>query len=344
MTPNKEAVAAVKALNAEKQKAQAALRRRSMTNEGPETRALSIVGMMMADFKVGEPDGLTEQDLKTSCKELSDYLPIRDANGNTVDVLQKMMQAFQFYGKKTRDDRAKNNEERLEKAKEYQRTVQNARDAEKMKDIKFKDLKSVTVGELYIEAFSNGGMLYASAFTPDVWAAVVKYRDLVHKVLILMHEYDPDSFDDDDGDYRPSNGETLTELHFLNSFAEDALRQFKPTERFASECEFAEVNEKEADKLYELGVSCIAKVISDKGAQIFATSKGVCINDGVHFSAIVEEYLNVGLAVMTVYDKDRNFNQALPYGSLKLYPYAIDYAELSRSSYQLFLEDQNGQS
>lgn len=333
MAPNKEAIAAMKALQTQKDKDQKTLEQVYKNTDGPESRAMGIIGDMLTEFKVGEPDGLSLKDIKDSYQQLSGYLTVKDKDEFAVDVLGKMVQAMKLYGELNKTDRAEREERRLGQAEEYQQATKAARDAASMKNAKFKDVHKISIGELYAEAMSNGGKLYSSAFIPTVWAAVVKYRDLVHKLVEQLHQDNPDI--DDDSDYITDSASRETEIMFMNPLAEMAL-QYGSVDGFKKGCEYAGVSEAEASRLEQAGVNCFVKVAPSNAERdgIYATSGGMSVNDGIHAATIVEEFLGVGLAVAVkcpidpetkriIYSQEKQTIE--PYGSLFLDPYAISY-------------------
>lgn len=333
MAPNKDAIAAIKALQAEKDKEKNTLKKVYMNTDSPESRAMGIIGSMLTEFKVGEPDGLSLKDVKESYNQLSGYLNIKDKDDSNVNVLEKMVQALHLYGEKNKADRVERDERRLGQAEQYQKATQAARDAAAMKDAKFKDAHKISIGDLYAEAMSNGGKLYASAFIPAVWASVVKYRDIVHKLIEMLHQDNPDI--DDDSDYLIDSESKSTEILFMNPLAEMALA-YGPVEKFKLGCEYAVVNEAEASRLEQAGVNCFVKVSPSNAERdgIYATTGGMSINDGTQSTTIVEEFLDAGLAVAVKCPVDPNTKRIIyspgkqtiePYGSLFLEPYAISY-------------------
>lgn len=337
MAPNKDAIAAMKALQAQKDNDQKTLEKVYMNTDSPESRAMGIIGSMLTEFKVGEPDGLSLKDIKDSYNQLSGYLTIKDKDASDVNVLDKMVQALQLYGDKNKADRAEREERRLGQAEQYQQATQSARDAAAMKDAKFKDLHKISIGELYAEAMANGGKLFAKSFIPAVWAAVVKYRDLVHKLIVMLHQENPDI--DDDSDYLENSESKATEILFMNPLAEMALA-YGPIEKFKMGCEYADVSEAEASRLEYAGITCFVKIGPSNAERdgFYATSGGMSINDGTQSTTIVEEFLGAGLAVAVKCPVDPKTKRIVysqeaqtiePYGSLFLEPYAISYTTAS---------------
>ena len=83
MPVNKEALAAMKALAQQKKHEQQLLEKTYANTDSPEVRALNLIGSMAVAFKVGEPDGLSLEDIKASCE----YLNKNDgSNGSYADV------------------------------------------------------------------------------------------------------------------------------------------------------------------------------------------------------------------------------------------------------------------
>ena len=66
MPVNKEALAAMKALDQQKKQEQQLLEKTYANTDSPEVRALNLISSMAVAFKVGEPDGLSLDDIKAS--------------------------------------------------------------------------------------------------------------------------------------------------------------------------------------------------------------------------------------------------------------------------------------
>lgn len=337
MALSKEVKDAIKAFQAQKEQARKTQENVYVNTDSPESRAMSIIGNMLTEFKVGEPDGLSLKDIKDSYNRLSNYLTITDREGAEVNVLDKISQAMKLYGDKNRTIRDERNAKRLGQAEQYHQVTQTARDALVMKEAKFKDAHKISVGELYAEALVNGGKLYATAFIPNVWNVVVKYRDLIHKLHVSLHQLDPDI--DGDDDYIDDAELKSKEILFMSPLAEDALK-YGAIEKFKPGCEYADVSEAEATRLEQAGVTCYAKVGVSNAERdgIYVTAGGMIINDGRQSSAIVEDFLGVGLAVEVkcpydsetkriVYNTEKQTVE--PYGSLWLDPYALSYTMAS---------------
>ena len=144
---------------------------------------------------------------------------------------------------------------------------------------------------------------------------------------------------DGDDDYIDDTELKSKEILFMNPLAEIALK-YGSIEKFKTGCEYADVSEAEANRFYQAGVTCYEKVGVSNAERdgIYATAGGMIINDGRQTSAIIEDFLCVGLAVVVkcpydpetkriVYNTEKQTVE--PYGSLWLDPYALLYAMAS---------------
>ena len=330
MPVNKEALAAMKALDQQKKQEQQLLEKTYANTDSPEVRALNLIGSMAVAFKVGEPDGLSLEDIKASCE----YLNKNDgSNGSYADVFAAIQKAMKFYGESYKTAREERKEQSKARAELYRQTTQDARDILERDNVTFADRTKISIGELYVASLENGGKLYEKDFIPSVWKMVVSYRDLVHQYHVKMHSIDV-AIDGDDEYISPTTN-NANEIMFMSPMVSEAYNYGKPNE-FTTGLEYAEISEAEAARLEAADVKCIFKIGKGDAAQtgVYVTEHGMVPRDGRTQAAVAEDFLWVGLAVAVkcAYDEktrtvdyDENKQEFVPYGSLILDPYAIDY-------------------
>ncbi len=330
MPVNKEALAAMKALDQQKKQEQQLLEKKYANTDSPEVRALNLIGSMAVAFKVGQPDGLSLDDIKASCEYLNKN---DDSNGSYADVFAAIQKAMKFYGESYKNAREEIKEKSKARAELYRQTTQDARDILERDNVTFSDRTKISIGELYVASLENGGKLYENDFIPSVWKLVVSYRDLVHQYHVKMHSIDVDV--DGDEEYISPTTNNANEIMFMSPMVSEAYNYGKPNE-FTTGLEYAEVTEAEAVRLEAADVKCIFKIGKSDVAQtgVYVTEHGMVPRDGKTQAVVAEDFLWVGLAVAVkcAYDEktfkvdyDENKQELVPYGSLILDPYAIDY-------------------
>ena len=293
-----------------------------------EGYALHLIAQMLVEFKYGEADGLSTDDIKQSFNELRE-----STKDMPDDLLIYINEAMRLYGKDRLHTRMERNRERLAIAAKYQQSTSNARDAIAMAHAKFKDAKQITVAELYSDAIAHDGVLFAKDFVPNVWEKVVVYREFVHKYIESRQETD-------DVKYEPVSA-NADHVFFMNPLAEQAFEYGSADEYAKHPLKYELLSDREVDELYnKFNVDCVLKVGSrfsryDNGTEVmvdgyYATPNGVIINDGRNQPSCVEELLGVGLCTFVKVEKD-NFVPVAG-GSLYLEPYAYNYARMCSNS------------